>query len=424
MTVDFTDIFSTLIGIVGALVGIWLKYHFDRRKAMKVAQEGDPLDKHHEYLIKAGEINILLNELLANLGAARILVLRANNGGGIPKTSSPLYSSVLYEAIKQGEEAVHQSWQNLAVDSEYKRMLQEMLADPDMDAELKEMAEAEIAPLEEKIEQLKEAVLVAMIPPDETDDRNIVMEIRAVAGGDEASLFAADLCRMYQRIAERRGWSIEPISASEADTGGVKEVTFLLKGEEAYKTRKFESGVHRVQRVPVTESGGRIHTSTSTVAVLPEAEEVDISIDPNELEITVARASGPGGQGVNTTDSAVQILHKPTGLIVNCSDERSQLKNKAKAMAVLRARLLQRKQDEEHTKYAANRKSQIGTGDRSERIRTYNFPQSRITDHRINVTVHSLDQFLDGDILAVVEGLLEADNQDKVDALLSGHVEV
>lgn len=300
----------------------------------------------------------------------------------------------------------------------------EMLADPDMDAELKEMAEAEIAPLEEKIEQLKEAVLVAMIPPDETDDRNIVMEIRAGAGGDEASLFAADLCRMYQRFAERRGWSIEPMSASESETGGFKEVTFLLKGEEAYKTLKFESGVHRVQRVPVTESGGRIHTSTSTVAVLPEAEEVDISIDPNELEITVARASGPGGQGVNTTDSAVQILHKPTGLIVNCSDERSQLKNKAKAMAVLRARLLQRKQDEEHAKYAANRKSQIGTGDRSERIRTYNFPQSRITDHRINVTVHSLDQFLDGDILAVVEGLLEADNQDKVDALLSGHVEV
>ncbi|MGB0372053.1 MAG: peptide chain release factor 1 [Opitutales bacterium] len=301
---------------------------------------------------------------------------------------------------------------------------EEMVADPDMDAEMKELAEAELEPLKEQLVTLKEQVLVGMIPPEAADDRNIVMEIRAGAGGDEASLFASDLYRMYSRFAERCGWSIEPISLNESDTGGFKEVIVGLKGEEAYKVLKFESGVHRVQRIPVTESGGRIHTSTATVAVLPEAEEVDVQIDPQELEITVARASGPGGQGVNTTDSAVQILHKPTGLIVKCADERSQLKNKTKAMGVLRSRLLQRKQEEEAAKYAANRKSQVGTGDRSERIRTYNFPQSRITDHRIGLTLHSLDAAMDGEIKEIVDSLHAADNQSKVEALLSGDIEV
>ncbi|MEM7673058.1 MAG: peptide chain release factor 1 [Verrucomicrobiota bacterium] len=301
---------------------------------------------------------------------------------------------------------------------------QEMLADPEMDAEMKELAEAELEPLKEEMVTLKERVLVAMIPPEAADDRNIVMEIRAGAGGDEASLFASDLFRMYSRFAERNGWSIEPISLNESDTGGFKEVIVGLKGEEAYRILKFESGVHRVQRIPVTESGGRIHTSTATVAVLPEAEEVDILIDPQELEISVARASGPGGQGVNTTDSAVQILHKPTGMIVKCADERSQLKNKNKAMGVLRSRLLQRKQEEEAAKYAANRKSQVGTGDRSERIRTYNFPQSRITDHRIGLTLHSLDAAMDGEIKEIVNSLHAADNQSKVEALLSGEMEV
>lgn len=301
---------------------------------------------------------------------------------------------------------------------------EEMLADPDMDEEMKELAEAELEPLKEELENLKDAVLVAMIPPESADDKNIVMEIRAGAGGDEASLFASDLFRMYSRFAERNGWSIEPMSVNHSDTGGYKEVIVGLKGEEAYKILKFESGVHRVQRIPVTESGGRIHTSTATVAVLPEAEEVDIDINPQDLEITVARASGPGGQGVNTTDSAVQILHKPTGAIVKCADERSQLKNKTKAMSVLRSRLLQRKQEEEAAKYAAHRKNQVGTGDRSERIRTYNFPQSRITDHRIGLTLHSLDAAMDGEIKEIVESLHDADNRSKIEALLSGDIEV
>jgi peptide chain release factor 1 len=244
------------------------------------------------------------------------------------------------------------------------------------------------------------------------------MEIRAGTGGDEASLFAGDLFRMYSRFSETRGWRIEMLGASESDAGGFKEVSFLITGEEVYKVLKFESGVHRVQRVPVTEASGRIHTSAATVAVLPEAEEVDIEIDPSDLEISVARASGPGGQGVNTTDSAVQILHKPTGMIVKCADERSQLKNKAKALKVLRSRLLEEKEREERAKYAADRKSQVGTGDRSERIRTYNFPQGRITDHRINLTLYNLEEVIAGGLDDVIDALQEADTQSKIAAIL------
>jgi peptide chain release factor 1 len=242
-----------------------------------------------------------------------------------------------------------------------------------------------------------------MIPPDPEIGKNIIVEIRAGAGGDEASIFASDLYRMYTRFAEKLKWSIECLSQSNSDTGGFKEIIFILKGEEAWSKMKYESGVHRVQRIPVTEAGGRIHTSTSTVAVLPEAKDVEISIDPNDLEINVCRASGPGGQGVNTTDSAVQIQHLPTGICVYCADERSQLKNKNKAMTVLRSRLLQKKQQEENEKYAQNRKDQVGTGDRSERIRTYNFPQSRITDHRVNYTSHALQETLMGDLDHVIE---------------------
>ncbi|MEX2044483.1 MAG: peptide chain release factor 1 [Opitutus sp.] len=289
--------------------------------------------------------------------------------------------------------------------------------DPSADPDMRGLAATELPQLEERRRALREAVLFAMIPPDPTDSRNTVMEIRAGTGGDEASLFAAELFRLYSKYADRRGWKIQPMSSSLSERGGFKEVIFLISGTDVYKQLKFESGVHRVQRVPVTEANGRIHTSTVTVAVLPEAEEVDVQIDPQDLEVTICRASGPGGQGVNTTDSAVQILHKPTGLIVSCADERSQLKNKARAMTVLRSRLLKRREEEERAKYAATRRSQIGSGDRSERIRTYNFPQNRMTDHRIGLTLYNLPQVMEGDIGQIVAGLQKADYDEKLAAL-------
>lgn len=291
---------------------------------------------------------------------------------------------------------------------------EQMAGDTSLDAEFREMAAAEIPTLKENVEQLYQKVLELMVPQEASDSRNTVVEIRAGTGGDEASLFAADLYRMYVRYAENRGWKTEALSMSPSDRGGMKEVIFLVNGEEVYKTLKFESGVHRVQRVPATEANGRIHTSTATVAVLPEAEEVDIVIKPEELEISVCRASGPGGQGVNTTDSAVQIQHKPTGLIVTCADERSQQKNRVKAMKILRSRLLKAKEEEEQAKYAANRRSQIGSGDRSERIRTYNFPQNRLTDHRIGLTQHNLPQIMEGDIQDIIDALQKADLTEKI----------
>ena len=289
--------------------------------------------------------------------------------------------------------------------------------DPAADPDMRELAVAELPELERRRAELKQAVLLAMIPPEPTDSRNTVMEIRAGTGGDEASLFGAELFRMYSRYSDNQGWKIQPMSSSTSERGGYKEVIFLITGTDVYKQLKFESGVHRVQRVPVTEANGRIHTSTVTVAVLPEAEEVDVEIDPQDLEITVTRASGPGGQGVNTTDSAVQIVHKPTGLIVTCADERSQIKNKARAMTVLRSRLLQRREDEERAKYAAARKSQIGSGDRSERIRTYNFPQNRLTDHRIGLTLYNLPQVMEGAIDDIIAALQKADYEEKLEAL-------
>ncbi len=295
-----------------------------------------------------------------------------------------------------------------------------LMRDPTADAELRELAEAERPVMTQELETLHEEILDAMIPPEPTDSRNTVMEIRAGTGGDEASLFAADLFRMYARYAEERGWKVQPMSSSGSDRGGYKEVIFLISGEDVYRELKYESGVHRVQRVPVTEANGRIHTSTVTVAVLPEAEEVDVQIDPQDLEISVSRASGPGGQGVNTTDSAVQILHKPTGLIVQCADERSQLKNKARAMTVLRSRLLKQREEEERAKYANERRSQIGSGDRSERIRTYNFPQSRVTDHRISLTLQSLPAVIEGDIEELLTALQRADHAEKLAAINRG----
>jgi len=286
---------------------------------------------------------------------------------------------------------------------------QALVKDPAADAELQSLAGAELPELQREVDVRFAAVLEAMIPPEPADSRNTVMEIRAGAGGDEASLFAADLHRMFCKYAEGRGWKVQPMSSSLSDRGGFKEVIFLITGDQVYRRLKFESGVHRVQRVPVTEASGRIHTSTVTVAVLPEAEEVDVQIDPQDLEITVQRASGPGGQGVNTTDSAVRIVHRPTGLTVYCADDRSQQKNKARAMAVLRSRLLRRKEEEEQAKYAARRRSQIGTGDRSERVRTYNFPQNRVTDHRIGLTLYSLPAVMEGQLDPLIEALQRAE---------------
>ena len=256
-----------------------------------------------------------------------------------------------------------------------------------------------------------------ILPPDPADSRNTIIEIRAGAGGQESALFSADLYRMYTRYAEARGWKCENLDSSSSDLGGYKEIVFQINGTDVYKRLKYESGVHRVQRVPATEAQGRIHTSTCTVAVLPEAEEVDIEIKPEDLEITVCRASGPGGQGVNTTDSAVQILHKPTRLIVRCADQRSQQKNKARALTVLRSRLLERKIEEENKKYADQRKEQVGTGERNERIRTYNFPQNRLTDHRIGLTLYNLPFVMEGAIDPVIEPLMAHDLEEKLAAL-------
>ena len=289
--------------------------------------------------------------------------------------------------------------------------------DPSVEAELREMAQEEMETLNVERDKLVLDVLRAMIPPDATDSRNSVIEIRGGAGGDEANIFAGDLYRMYTRYAEKRGWRVEVMSTSPAEIGGFKEIIFQMTGEDAYKYLKFESGVHRVQRVPATETQGRIHTSTATVAVLPEAEEVDIEINPNDLEISTMRASGAGGQHVNTTDSAVMMVHKPTGVTVYCADERSQIKNRAKALTVMRSRLLKAKEEEEHAKYAAERKGQIGTGDRSERIRTYNFPQGRLSDHRIGLNL-SLPSVIDGDLDVLIDALQNYDYEARIDNLL------
>ena len=285
------------------------------------------------------------------------------------------------------------------------------------DSELALMAREDIGRLEQEVKQRGLEVQRGILPPDPTDSRNTIVEIRAGAGGSESALFAADLYRMFIRYAETRGWKVETLDSSPSDLGGLKEVIFSITGTDVYKRLKYESGVHRVQRVPATEAQGRIHTSTCTVAVLPEAEEVDVEIRPEDLEITVCRASGPGGQGVNTTDSAVQIQHKPTGLIVRCADQRSQLKNKARALTVLRSRLLEKKIADENAKYAAQRKAQVGSGERNERIRTYNFPQNRVTDHRIELTLYNLPTFIEGDLDPVIEPLMAHDLEEKMAAL-------
>lgn len=275
----------------------------------------------------------------------------------------------------------------------------------DESGELKELALMENEDLEKSLAVLERKLTVLLLPKDPNDDKNIMLEIRPAAGGDEAGIFAGELFKMYSKYAERRGWTVEIMSIQDNDVGGLKEVVMNIRGDRVYSYLKHESGVHRVQRVPKTETQGRVHTSTVTVAVLPEAEDVEVHVDPNELRIDVFRSSGPGGQSVNTTDSAVRITHIPSGLVVVCRDEKSQHKNKAKALKILKTRLLDMKQSEQHAKISANRLSQVGTGDRSEKIRTYNFPQGRVTDHRIGVTIHQVDSFMSGDIDPLIEQL-------------------
>ena len=284
--------------------------------------------------------------------------------------------------------------------------LADMVADPEIDSEMRDLANEEFQALKESIPQLEKAVQVLLLPKDEADEKNAILEVRAGTGGDEAALFAAELFRMYQRYSESHGWKFEIMEMSETGIGGCKEAIASVVGRGVFARLKFESGVHRVQRIPATESGGRIHTSAATVAVMPEAEEVDVHIDDKDLRIDVFRASGPGGQSVNTTDSAIRITHLPTGIVVSQQDEKSQHKNKAKAMKVLRARLLDKMEQDQHDKISEDRKSQVGTGDRSERIRTYNYPQGRVTDHRIHLTLYKLEAVMLGKIDEVINPLI------------------
>lgn len=302
---------------------------------------------------------------------------------------------------------------------EYKKMDKELeearlMVQEEQDPEVVAMAEAEAKELEESSTAMAEKLRIMLLPKDPNDAKNVFVEIRAGAGGDEAGLFAADLFRMYSRYAEEKNWKVEIADSHSSNIGGLKEIIFMIKGNGAYSKLKYESGVHRVQRIPSTESGGRIHTSTATVAVLPEAEEVDVAIDPNDLRIDIFCSSGPGGQSVNTTQSAVRITHIPTGLVVSCQDEKSQHKNKDKALKVLRARLMDKIMQEHQDEIDSSRKSQVGTGDRSERIRTYNFPQGRVTDHRVGLTLHKLDFVLDGQIDEIIDVLTTTDQAEKL----------
>lgn len=295
---------------------------------------------------------------------------------------------------------------------EDKEMLNEKLDD-----DMRELVKEEINELQEEVEKNEEELKVLLLPKDPNDHKNVIVEIRAGAGGDEAGLFAGDLFRMYSRYAERHNWKIELMNSNDQGIGGFKEVIFMIKGKGAYSRLKYESGVHRVQRVPATEANGRIHTSTATVAVLPEAEDVDIEINQNDIRVDVFRSSGNGGQSVNTTDSAVRITHIPTGMVISCQDEKSQLKNKDKAMKILKARLYDKMITEQNAEIAEERRSQVGSGDRSERIRTYNFPQGRVSDHRINMTLYRLESFLDGDIDEMIDALITSDQAEKLKQL-------
>lgn len=290
----------------------------------------------------------------------------------------------------------------------------ELLNESSSDEELRELAKLELSEMEDKVEPLEEELKVLLLPKDPNDEKNVILEIRAGTGGDEAALFGADLFRMYSRYAERRGWKTELMEMNETGIGGIKEAVLLIKGKGAYSRLKYESGAHRVQRVPETESSGRVHTSAATVAVLPEVDEVEVNLNPNDVRVDVYRSSGNGGQSVNTTDSAVRLTHIPTGTVVTCQDEKSQIKNKEKAFKVLAARLYDVMIREQTDEISQQRKSQVGSGDRSERIRTYNFPQGRVSDHRTRVTLYKLDAFLDGDLDEIIDGLITTDQAEKM----------
>ena len=304
---------------------------------------------------------------------------------------------------------------------EYKKVFNSMeeaekIKSSSKDKDLLEMAKVELEELIPKKEELEEKLKILLVPKDPNDGKNVIVEIRAGVGGEEGALFVADLYRMYVKFAEKKGWKVEVLSSNPTGKGGFKEIIFSIEGPDVYSNLKYESGIHRVQRVPLTEASGRIHTSASSVAVLPEAEEVEIDIKPEELKIDVYRAGGPGGQGVNTTDSAVRITHLPTGMVVTCQDERSQIKNRAKALKVLRARLLDKAQTDQQEKIAKERKSMVGSGDRSEKIRTYNFPQNRVTDHRVDLSLHKLTEVLNGGIEEFIEALRQKDQEKKLEA--------
>lgn len=292
----------------------------------------------------------------------------------------------------------------------------EMLADSSLDKEFRDMASEEAAEAQKKTEELKEELKVLLLPKDPNDYKNVIVEIRGGAGGEEAALFAGSLFRMYSMYAERKGWKTEIMNENPTELGGYKEISFMIEGEGAYSRLKFESGVHRVQRVPETESQGRVHTSTVTVAVLPEAEEVEFTLDPADLQIDVFRSSGAGGQKVNKTSSAIRVTYLPTGMVVECQDERSQYKNKDKALKVLRSRLLEEKTAKQNAEIAGERRSQVGTGDRSERIRTYNFPQGRVSDHRIGLTLYKIEAIMNGDLDEIIDALVTADTAEKLKA--------
>lgn len=355
-----------------------------------------------ELLAKLEELEKKYDELTAKIGDPEIIADHARWQGYV-------------KAHKELEEIVlaYREYKKIVADLNGARELLEEESDP----EFTKVIQEEIKLLQSKKEEMEKKLKILLLPRDPNDEKNVIMEIRAGTGGEEAALFAADLFRMYTRFAEKQGWKVDVMNTSYTDLGGFKEVIFMIEGKGAYSRLKFESGVHRVQRVPVTESGGRIHTSAATVAVLPEAEEVEIEINPNDLRIDVFCSTGPGGQSVNTTQSAVRITHLPTGIVVTCQDEKSQHKNKEKAMKVLRARLLEKARQEQQEKMAGMRRAQVGSGDRSERIRTYNFPQNRVTDHRIGLTIHRLEDVLQGELDEIITALITNDQAERLKQL-------